>query len=96
MERCKNVFARITGSSTNLYRFHQDLDKAQSIGEKAIALSRELGLDELLAYCLTDAAHTYNMVGQVGKARDISLEAVDLWRKSNAHCQCPSACNTPV
>jgi predicted ATPase len=77
------ALAKIYWITTNLYRFHQSLDKAQSAGEKAIALARELGLEEQLAFSLTDTAHTYNMNGQVFRAREVSLEAAEIWRKLN-------------
>jgi tetratricopeptide (TPR) repeat protein len=66
---------------TNLYRFHVNLKEAQQLGEMAISLARDLGLEEQLAYSLTDVAHTYNMDGRVDRAREVSLEAVELWKK---------------
>jgi predicted ATPase len=74
------TLAKIYWIMTNLYRFHSSLEEAQEVGEKAIALARELGLVEQLAYSLTDTAHTYNMNGQVERAKEVSLEAVELWR----------------
>ncbi|MFN2153561.1 MAG: tetratricopeptide repeat protein, partial [Anaerolineales bacterium] len=69
--------------TTNLYRFSHSLEEAQKVGEKAITLARDLELEEQLAYSLTDTAHTYNMNGQGIRAKEISLEAVELWRKLN-------------
>ncbi|NIP43706.1 MAG: hypothetical protein GWO41_13365, partial [candidate division Zixibacteria bacterium] len=58
------------------------MSKAQVIGEKAITIARNLGLEEQLAYSLTDT-HTYSMDGKAGRAREVSLEAVELWKKLN-------------
>jgi hypothetical protein len=75
------ALAKIYWITTNLYRFHQNLDESELMGEKAIALARDLGLEEQLAYSLTDTAHTYNLNGQVVRAKEVSLEAAELWRK---------------
>ena len=75
------MLAKIYWITTNLLRFYSSFVDAQKVGEKAIALARDLGLEEQLAYSLTDTAHTYNFNGQVTRAKEISLEAVELWRK---------------
>ncbi len=75
------ALAKITWIKANLYRFNQSLEIAQETGEQAIALARELGLDEQLAYSLTDTTHTYNNAGKIGRAKEVSLEASQLWRK---------------
>ncbi len=79
----RESLAKIHWLNMNLHRFHQSLVDAQAAGEKAIALSRELGLEELLAYSLNDAAHAYSMNAEVQRAKEVSLEAVELWEKMN-------------
>jgi len=77
----KPVLAKIAWIKANLFRFNQSLDAAQAAGEEAIALARELGLEEQLAYSLTDSAHTYNMAGRIDRAKSVTHEASQLWRK---------------
>jgi predicted ATPase len=80
-ENNQAALAKIYWIQTNLIRFHTSLDEAQQVGEKAIALARELGLEEQLAYSLNDTAHAYNMNLQVAKAKEKTIEAVGLWQK---------------
>jgi len=77
----QKALAKIYWILTNLNRFHQGMETAQIYGEKAIALARELELEEQLAYSLNDTAHTYAMNGQVERTREVSVEAAELWRK---------------
>ena len=77
------ALAKLHWIDMNLNRFHQNLSDAQKAGEKAIALARELDLEELLAYSLNDTAHTYNFDAQVERAKELSLEAAELWEKLN-------------
>ena len=77
----RKALAQIYWINLNLNRFHQNLNVAQQAGEKAIALARELNLEELLAYSLNDTAHAYSMSAQVKKAKQVSREAAELWEK---------------
>ena len=81
VENNQATLAKIYWIQTNLLRFHTTLEEAQQVGEKAIALARELGLEEQLAYSLNDTAHAYNMDIQVAKAKEKAVEAVGLWQK---------------
>jgi predicted ATPase/class 3 adenylate cyclase len=74
------ALAKIYWIQTNLYRFHHTSEKSQKFGEKAIALARELGLEEQLAYSLNDTAHTYYMDGNISRAKEVAVEAVERWR----------------
>lgn len=50
-------------------------------GEAAVALARKLNLRELLAYGLHDLASSYAGIVQFERARELSLEARQLWRE---------------
>jgi class 3 adenylate cyclase/tetratricopeptide (TPR) repeat protein len=67
----------------NLYRFTNKSEFALETGEKAIALAREVGDEELLAYALNDNSHNHVIIGSVSKALKLIQEASDLWRKLN-------------
>jgi class 3 adenylate cyclase/tetratricopeptide (TPR) repeat protein len=77
----QETLAKLYWITMNLYRFQESMTIAQEFGEKAIALARELKLEEQLAYSLNDAAHAYSMNGKVGRALEVSLEAAELWEK---------------
>lgn len=77
----QEALAKIYWLQMNLYRFSANPHKAQGVGEKAIALARELNLVEQLAFALNDASHAYNMNGLVNRAKEVSLEAVEIWKK---------------
>jgi predicted ATPase len=77
----REALAKIYWISMNLNRFNQSPKDAQDDGVKAIALARELNLEEQLAYSLNDTAHAYSMNGQMDRAREVSLEAAELWQK---------------
>ncbi|MFN2144197.1 MAG: AAA family ATPase, partial [Anaerolineales bacterium] len=77
----KEALAKIYWLQMNLYRFSANPHQAQVIGEKAIALARNLNLDEQLAFTLNDASHAFNMNGMVNRAKEVSLEAIELWKK---------------
>ncbi|MEJ2758385.1 MAG: adenylate/guanylate cyclase domain-containing protein, partial [Anaerolineales bacterium] len=79
----QEALAKIYWLQMNLYRFSENPDQAQVVGEKAIALARKLNLEEQLAFSLNDANHAYNMNGQVTRAKEVSLEAVEIWKKLN-------------
>jgi len=79
----REALAKIHWINLNLNRFHQSMGDAQRAGEKAIALARELNLEELLAYSLNDTAHAYSMNAHVKKAKEVSREAAELWEKMN-------------
>jgi len=78
----KPALAKIYWITTNLYRFTNS-GQALPEGEKAIALARELKLEEQLAYSITDTALIYSMNGKIYRSRELFLEAVELWRKLN-------------
>lgn len=50
-------------------------------GETAVAIAREEGLREVLAYALNDLARPYTQVGEMGKAAAVLEEAGQLWRE---------------
>lgn len=79
----REALAKLHWISMNLNRFNKSPKDAQEDGEKAIALARELNLEEQLAYSLNDAAHAYSMSGEMNRAREVSLEAVELWERLN-------------
>jgi tetratricopeptide (TPR) repeat protein len=49
-------------------------------GEQAIAIARELGLREQLAYVLNDISRNYIAIGRAQEARAVLEEARELWR----------------
>jgi tetratricopeptide (TPR) repeat protein len=77
----REALAKLHWISMNLNRFNQSPKDAQQDGEKAILLARELNLEEQLAYSLNDASHAYSMSGEMDRAREVALEAIELWEK---------------
>ena len=82
-QKNKEALAKIYWISMNLERFTQNLETARQAGEKAIALARELNMDEQLAFSLNDASHAFSMNGEMERAKEVSLEASQLWKKLN-------------
>jgi tetratricopeptide (TPR) repeat protein len=62
-------------------RFSDRLREAQDYGEQAIALARELGLREQLAYALNDIFPIYMSGFQFERGHAVVAEAVELGRK---------------
>jgi len=54
--------------------------EAIDYGERSIAISREMGLREQLAYGLNDIARAYIGTGELDRAKKVSDEARVLWR----------------
>lgn len=50
-------------------------------GEQALALARELGLREQLAFTLNDITYAYITMNQIPRARATQAEARELWRE---------------
>ncbi len=72
---------RILWNLVNIDRFDLNtLTNALVNGDRGIALARELGLKEELAYLLNDMGDIYGTAGQVELARAILVEARELWR----------------
>lgn len=59
-------------------RFGSPVD-ALAYGEKSVALARELGLREQLAFTLNDIGSTYVVMGELQKARQTAAEARQIW-----------------
>jgi tetratricopeptide (TPR) repeat protein len=60
---------------------HADYVRAVQHGEASLALARELGLDEQIAFTLNDLSYCYTAMNQWGDAERVSAEAQGLWRK---------------
>src|SRR5262249_50984033 len=56
-----------------------DPDLAVRAGEQSLAIARELGLREQLAYSLNDLQYAYRAQGQFGRALENLAEARALW-----------------
>lgn len=61
-------------------RYAGKYDEAIRYGEAALALSRELDLQEQMAFILTDLGAVYMSLGQLALARTLLEEARPLWR----------------
>lgn len=55
--------------------------EAIDYGERSIAISREMGLNEQLAYGLNDIARAYIGIGELDRAKKVSDEARVLWQE---------------
>jgi tetratricopeptide (TPR) repeat protein len=55
--------------------------QAVADGEHAIAIARQLGLREQLAYALHDTARSYGALGEIEQGRSVLAEAEMLWRE---------------
>ncbi len=58
-----------------------DMPQAVVYGEQSLALARELGLREQLAFTLNDIQYAYQIVGQPERAIAVQDEARELWRE---------------
>lgn len=63
-----------------MHRYADNPGEAVRYGEQALALARQLALDELLAYILTDLGGVYTSIGKLERAYALLNEARDLWR----------------
>ncbi len=71
---------RVLWNLVNIDRFDlNSLDKAIVNGERGVALARELGLDEELAYLLNDVGDIYSTAGQFARGIAYLDEAGELW-----------------
>ena len=59
----------------------RDPQRAAGFGEESIAIAREHGLKEELAFALNDTARPYFEMGKVQEARVVVEEAAGLWRE---------------
>ena len=59
----------------------RDPQRAAGFGEESIAIAREYGLTEELAFALNDTARPYFEIGKVAEARALVEEAAGLWRE---------------
>lgn len=50
-------------------------------GEQSLAIARELNLREQMAYTLNDLMAAYAFVGDMERARDVRLQAAEMWRE---------------
>lgn len=57
-----------------------NLDHAIEHGERSLALARELGLRELIAYTLNDIAAPYGMTTRFAESRAALHEAIEIWK----------------
>jgi class 3 adenylate cyclase/predicted ATPase len=73
--------AKIYWNLLNIYRFSDNREKALEYGQRSLALARELGIQEQIAYSANDISHAYTDLGRFADANDILVTASDLWRK---------------
>lgn len=73
--------ARILWNRMNLYRFSGHIQQSLMHGERALALAREVGDRQQLAFILNDMTHIYVGNGQPGLWRTTLAEATALWRE---------------
>lgn len=57
-----------------------NMEQAIEHGERSLALARELGLREQIAYTLNDLASPYGMSVKFGQSRAVLEEAIDIWK----------------
>lgn len=77
--------AHILWNRMNLYRFSGHISQSLECGERALALAREVGAREQLAFILNDMTHIYVGSGQPGRWRATLTEATALWRELDNH-----------
>jgi tetratricopeptide (TPR) repeat protein len=65
------------------YYGRSDLVTASEIGEEALALAREVGAAEQIAFTLGDLASIYSISGKLPEARAYVAETIDLWYAEN-------------
>ena len=75
--------AKIAWQRMLLGQYTGDTAGAALHGEQAITLTRDLGLDEQLAYVLDDMVRIYLNLGRIDQARAALAEAEVLWRRLN-------------
>jgi len=73
--------AKILWNLVLLNRFINRYDLAVEYGERSVALARELGLREQLAYTLNDMYPGYTAAGQMARGRATLEEAHVMWRE---------------
>jgi tetratricopeptide (TPR) repeat protein len=73
--------ARILWNRMNLYRFSGHIPQSLECGERALALAREVGAREQLAFILNDMTHIYVGSRQPGLWQATLSEATALWRE---------------
>jgi class 3 adenylate cyclase/tetratricopeptide (TPR) repeat protein len=72
---------RIIWNLVNIDRFDiNSLDRASALGERGLALARELELGEELAYLLNDLGELYGTAGRLDRAKELLDEARERWR----------------
>ena len=59
----------------------RDPRQAAVSGERSMAIARELGLRQQLAFTLNDMHHAYTQIGRIGDARRAGAEARALWEE---------------
>ncbi|HSH05454.1 MAG TPA: adenylate/guanylate cyclase domain-containing protein [Anaerolineae bacterium] len=80
----KETEVKIYWTLMNLYRFDSSLsDVALQYGQKALAMAREFGFEERLAYVLNDLSHVYVDNGRFDLVMPHLEEATPLWRQQN-------------
>lgn len=57
-----------------------NMEQAINHGERSLALARELGLRELVAYTLNDLAQPYGMAAKFSQSRAALEEAIEIWK----------------
>ena len=77
--------AKILWNLVLLNRFTNRYDLAVQYGERSVALARELGLRDQLAYTLNDMFPGYMRTGDVQRGRAALQEAYSLWRELGNH-----------
>jgi tetratricopeptide (TPR) repeat protein len=72
---------RILWNLINIGRFDvNSLQEAAALGDQALEMARELGLEEEEAYLLNDLADVYGTIGLVEKGMHFAEQAHDRWR----------------
>jgi tetratricopeptide (TPR) repeat protein len=79
----REIEARIEWSRLQLYNWLGRLPEALAAGERSLALARELGLHEQLAFTLTDLSYVHVAHGETRRAHASTDEAIALWRQLN-------------
>ena len=73
---------RIRWNLVNIDRFNlTSRESAMASGERAIALARELNLQEELAYLLHDLSDVAGMSGDIDRGVELTTEAQGMWRQ---------------
>jgi tetratricopeptide (TPR) repeat protein len=72
--------AKVLWNLMLLHHFITHPREAAAYGEQSLAIARELGLQEQLAYTLNDIFRSYVAIGQLDRARAALKEARELWQ----------------